>query len=159
MTWYPPLYMSSFSSLALCLLGSVPSPLITISWSGSVLCLTPVCEARFFWITVAAEVVPEDWSHWSYPSTDQLDECCFHTSCPADILACPTPQAFLCNRSILALFKEFSFIVFAMQTRNTARMLLYFFLWLLFLNLAWNKSCLLTLTYPAWNDKSYLCEV
>lgn len=112
MRWHPSLYKSSFS-LVLCLLGSVPSSLLTTSLSQSVPRLAPVCEA-IFWITVAAEVVPEEWSNWSYPITDQPDGCCFHTACPADVLGCPTPQALLCNRSILALSKEFSFIVFGL---------------------------------------------
>lgn len=85
----------------------IPPHYISITISAPYACVW----SQFFWITVAAEVVPGDWSHWSYPFTDQPDGCCFHTAHPADVLGCPTPQALL---SILALSKEFSFIVFGL---------------------------------------------
>lgn len=61
-----------------------------------------------FWMAVAAEVVPEGWSHRSSPSQTSLMEAAFTQLFLWFYLDAPIPQTSMGNRSILAPSKAFS---------------------------------------------------
>lgn len=110
----PTSYLSSFFSLVLQLLESVcplaPSHFISIMISATT--SSSCVRILFLWMAIAAEVVPEGWCHWSSPSQTSLLDDAFTQLFLWIYLDVPIPQASLCNRSILAPSKVFSFIVF-----------------------------------------------
>lgn len=159
MTWCPPLYMSSFSSLVLCLLGSVPSPLLTTFLSQSVLHLTPVYEANFSGSQEQQKWYQETDPNGATPPQTSLMDAAFTQFVLQIYLYAPHHRPFCATGAFCHFLKNLASLCLPCRQETQPECFRIFFYG--FCCLIWHKttSSLLTFTYPAWNYKAHLCEV